>query len=386
MPLALGDEHEVAGLERHRLAVREVLSRALEHEEVLLRVRVAVHLVRAVGRELGDVEHGGLGAAVVAVREPVHVHALPARPRRDRGVLGGLGAGCLVHATYARTAMKLPCRAVLFDLDGVLVESRASVERQWALWADEHGVEMDRIRELMHGVRGAEVVAAVAPGLDAEAEAAAASTGRRQRTWTGWWRWRERRSWWRPCLAWTVVTSGRHELASARLGFAGCRVPESIVCAEDVERGKPEPDGYLLAASRLGMPPEECVVIEDAPPGVAAARAAGMRVGRRRDNARAERACRGRRGPVTKGGPGGRRGHRCRCLNGCGGYSRPKVFSLRKFRGAGPPRPGRSGRPPAPRSAARRPRSSGRRPARAPGRAPLRASSAARAARGGWPG
>jgi mannitol-1-/sugar-/sorbitol-6-phosphatase len=173
--------------------------------------------------------------------------------------------------------MKLPCRAVLFDLDGVLVESRASVERQWALWADEHGVDMERIRALMHGVRGAEVVAAVAPALDAEAEAAAidhaqavdldgvvALDGAAELV--------------GAVPTWTVVTSGRHELASARLRHAGFAVPSSMVCAEDVARGKPEPDGYLLAASRLGVPPEECVVIEDAPPGVAAARAAGIRV------------------------------------------------------------------------------------------------------------
>jgi sugar-phosphatase len=171
----------------------------------------------------------------------------------------------------------LVCRAVLFDLDGVLVESRDSVERQWMLWAEQHGVNMDDIRARMHGVRGAEVVAAVAPGLDAEAEAAlidraqavdldgvvalegaAALVG--------------------AVPVWTVVTSGRRELASARLTHAGIRVPDSIVCAEDVSRGKPDPEGYLLAASRLGVAPAECVVIEDAPPGVAAARAAGSRV------------------------------------------------------------------------------------------------------------
>jgi sugar-phosphatase len=171
----------------------------------------------------------------------------------------------------------LACRAVLFDLDGVLVESRASVERQWALWADEHGVDMDRIRERMHGVRGAEVVAAVAPGLDAEAEAAlidraqavdldgvAALDGAAELV--------------DAVPLWTVVTSGRWELASARLGHAGIPVPDSMVCAEDVTQGKPDPEGYLLAAQRLGVPPEDCVVIEDAPPGVAAARAAGIRV------------------------------------------------------------------------------------------------------------
>jgi mannitol-1-/sugar-/sorbitol-6-phosphatase len=175
--------------------------------------------------------------------------------------------------------MTLSCRAVLFDLDGVLVDSREAVERQWRVWAAEHGVDMDSIRPVMHGVRGAEAVAAVAPRLDAEAEAAlidraqaldldgvvaldgaAALVGAL------------------PPGSWTVVTSGRHELAEARLRHVGLPVPDSMVCAEDVARGKPEPDGYLLAASRLGVPPADCVVLEDAPAGVAAARAGGMRV------------------------------------------------------------------------------------------------------------
>jgi mannitol-1-/sugar-/sorbitol-6-phosphatase len=169
------------------------------------------------------------------------------------------------------------CKAVLFDLDGVLVESRASVERQWVLWAGEHGVDMARIRALMDGVRGAEVVAAVAPELDAEAEAAAIDhaqavdldgvepiEGAVELV--------------AAVPEWTVVTSGRRELASARLGHAGIPVPDSIVCAEDVTQGKPDPEGYLLAATRLGVAPADCVVIEDAPPGVAAAGAAGARV------------------------------------------------------------------------------------------------------------
>jgi mannitol-1-/sugar-/sorbitol-6-phosphatase len=173
--------------------------------------------------------------------------------------------------------MRLPCHAVLFDLDGVLVDSRASVERQWGRWAAEHGVDPDRIWAVMHGVRSSEVVALVAPGLDAEAEGAlldavqaadpdgvVAVDGAA------------------TLLAalprWTVVTSGRRELAEARLGFAGLPAPASMVCAEDVSEGKPSPEGYLLAASRLGVAPPECVVLEDAPAGVEAAQAARMRV------------------------------------------------------------------------------------------------------------
>lgn len=173
--------------------------------------------------------------------------------------------------------MKLPCRAVLFDLDGVLVDSRESVDRQWSLWADEHGIDMARIRAAMHGRQSSELVAMVAPELDAEAEGlrldhvqaadpdgVAAVPGAAELV--------------DSVPTWTVVTSGRRELAEARLGFAGLPVPPTMVCAEDVERGKPDPQGYLLAAERLGTEGGECVVIEDAPAGVEAARAAGMRV------------------------------------------------------------------------------------------------------------
>jgi sugar-phosphatase len=169
-------------------------------------------------------------------------------------------------------------RAVLFDLDGVLVDSRASVERQWGRWGRSNSIDSERIWPVMHGVRSSEVVAALAPQLDAEAEGEALDLAQARD----------------PegvvampgaaavldslLVPWTIVTSGRRELAEARLGFAGLPVPDSMVCAEDVARGKPDPQGYLLAAERLGYEGGQCVVIEDAPPGVAAGRAAGARV------------------------------------------------------------------------------------------------------------
>jgi sugar-phosphatase len=171
----------------------------------------------------------------------------------------------------------LHCRAVLFDLDGVLVDSRESVERVWGRWAEAHGIDMERVLEVMHGVRSSEVVAALAPELDAEAEGegldraqaadpdgVVAVPGAEELL--------------AAVQAGTVVTSGRRELAEARLGFAGLPVPAEMVCAEDIARGKPAPDGYLLGADRLGYEAGECVVIEDAPAGVAAALAGGMRV------------------------------------------------------------------------------------------------------------
>jgi mannitol-1-/sugar-/sorbitol-6-phosphatase len=175
-------------------------------------------------------------------------------------------------------AVSLPCKAVLFDLDGVLVDSRASVERQWRRWGRANGIDPERIWPVMHGVRSSEVVAALAPSLDAEAEGEALDLAQARD----------------PegvvampgagalldslDLPWTIVTSGRRELAQARLGFAGLPVPMTMVCAEDVSEGKPSPEGYLLAAERLGFEGSECVVVEDAPAGVVAGRAAGARV------------------------------------------------------------------------------------------------------------
>jgi len=81
-----------------------------------------------------------------------------------------------------------------------------------------------------------------------------------------------------PAWRWTVVTSAGRELAARRLAVVGITLPGHAVTSEDVERGKPAPDGYLLAAARLGLSAATCLVVEDAPPGVQAGRAAGARV------------------------------------------------------------------------------------------------------------
>jgi sugar-phosphatase len=166
--------------------------------------------------------------------------------------------------------------AVLFDLDGVLVESREATERVWLDWASRNGIDEARLRSAMHGVRSVEVVRALRPDLEAEAEAEAIE--RRQA---------EDVVGLRPipgALAAlealkrdrvAVVTSGTRPLALARLRAVGIEPPAVIVFAGDVERGKPDPEGYLTAARRLGADPAESLVVEDAPPGIEAARAAG---------------------------------------------------------------------------------------------------------------
>ena len=167
--------------------------------------------------------------------------------------------------------------AVLFDLDGVLVESRESTERAWLAWASNNGIDEGELRSAMHGVRSAEVVRALRPDLDAAAESD--EIERRQAEDTEGLRaipgavaaLRALKS---DRVA--VVTSGTRPLALARLAAVGIEPPEVIVFAGDVERGKPDPEGYLTAARRLGADPAEALVVEDAPPGIEAAKAAGM--------------------------------------------------------------------------------------------------------------
>lgn len=169
------------------------------------------------------------------------------------------------------------CSAILFDLDGVLVDSTKSVEREWRVWATEHGIDGDAVMAIAHGVRSREVIRAVAPHLDVEMEAQKLEN-------------REAsddglvvmpgapeliRS--IPGNCWAVVTSGTRRLASARLRLAGIPDPKVLVAADDVSNGKPHPEPYLKGAELLGVKPQECVVIEDAPAGIQAAHAAGMK-------------------------------------------------------------------------------------------------------------
>jgi sugar-phosphatase len=165
---------------------------------------------------------------------------------------------------------------VLFDLDGVLVESREATERVWMRWARANGIGEDELRSAMHGVRSVEVVRALRPDSDFVAEAEAIE--RRQAEDVAGLRairgaaealtaLREDRV--------AVVTSATRELAAARLGAVGIAPPAVMVNAEDVSRGKPDPEGYLAAARRLGVDPAEALVVEDAPPGIEAGRAAG---------------------------------------------------------------------------------------------------------------
>jgi len=175
-------------------------------------------------------------------------------------------------------AMRLECAAILFDLDGVLIDSTACITRHWQQWAEEHNLDMAEIMAVAHGRRTVETMRLVAPHLVVEEEAQRfheieAADAEGVVTIAG-----------APSLlaslpadAWAIVTSGTREVAAGRMSSRGLPVPKIMVTAEDVINGKPDPEPYLTAADRLGIPAEQCVVVEDSPAGIAAATAAGMR-------------------------------------------------------------------------------------------------------------
>lgn len=171
-------------------------------------------------------------------------------------------------------------RALLFDMDGTLVDSTVVVERTWTRFARRHGLDRNEVLAACHGRRTAETVAQFAsPGMDVEAETrwitdeevadvdgVVAIAGAVALLAT------------LPAGRWAVVTSADRRLAERRMTAAGLPIPEILIGAEDVASGKPAPDGYLAAARALRVSPAECVVFEDAPAGLQAAHACGATV------------------------------------------------------------------------------------------------------------
>lgn len=171
------------------------------------------------------------------------------------------------------------CKAILFDLDGVLVDSTPAVVNAWHRWAEARGIDPDHILEVAHGRRTVETIQVVAPELDAEAEARELESmevenledvhqveGARELLAS------------LPVGRWAVVTSGTRPLATRRIEYMGLSSPGVLVSAEDVTTGKPDPEAYLKGAHLAGVSPEECLVVEDAPAGISAGKAAGMTV------------------------------------------------------------------------------------------------------------
>ena len=169
------------------------------------------------------------------------------------------------------------CDALIFDLDGVLVDSTPCLEHHMRRWAAEHGLDATAVLSLAHGRRTAETIRLVAPHLDAEVEAAAIEAAEAAHT-EGVVEMRGARALLAalPPTAWAIATSNSRRRAIMRLHHTGLPIPRILISAESVQQGKPHPEAYLSAAEQLGVDPRRCVVVEDAPAGVSAGRAAGM--------------------------------------------------------------------------------------------------------------
>lgn len=176
-------------------------------------------------------------------------------------------------------AQSFRCKAILFDLDGVLVNSAECVERAWRGWAARHRLDPEVVIAAAHGRRTLETVRMVAPHLSADAEVKSLEANEAMAS-DGIYEIPGARELLEglPARSWAIVTSGIRPVAELRIRLMRLPWPSVMICADDIERGKPDPEGYLAAAARLGRAPEECVVIEDAPAGIEAARAGDIRV------------------------------------------------------------------------------------------------------------
>lgn len=171
------------------------------------------------------------------------------------------------------------CEAILFDLDGVLVDSTKSVVTVWTAWSEKNGIPPAKTLDVIHGRRTIEVLQILAPHLDLQSETEkleSAITNKKGGTVAIPGAASFLRS--LPRERWCVVTSGLREFAKIRLRDANLPVPEILVSADDVANGKPHPEPYLKGAQLLKVDPAKCIVIEDAPNGIRAGRAAGMKV------------------------------------------------------------------------------------------------------------
>lgn len=175
--------------------------------------------------------------------------------------------------------MKIQCRGVLFDLDGVLVDSTPAVARVWTKWARRHGFDAEQVVRQAHGKPSIATIRELLPGADHAAENDEVERGEiadvdgviplpgalellRML----------------PLERWVIATSCTRALAHVRIRAAGLPEPQHLITSSDVMHGKPNPEPYLKAAKTLGLEPGECLVIEDAPAGVRAGKAAGSRV------------------------------------------------------------------------------------------------------------
>ena len=189
---------------------------------------------------------------------------------REGGANPSQGLGRLIEIT---------CSAVLFDLDGVLINSTPAVARVWRKWAIEHGFNPEEVVAKAHGRPSLTTVRDFLPNADHEAEnreverreiadlAGVVPLPGAQELLQA-----------LPSDRWTIVTSCTRKLAEVRIQAAGLPLPAKLVTSNDIQHGKPAPEPYLKGAAKLGYPAEDCIVLEDVPAGIRSGKSARARV------------------------------------------------------------------------------------------------------------
>ncbi|NND08478.1 MAG: HAD-IA family hydrolase [Saprospiraceae bacterium] len=172
-------------------------------------------------------------------------------------------------------------QAIIFDLDGVLIDAELIYRRHWQNWAARHEVSFDHILKVHHGSPALRTMEMVAPHLDAISESRQFNRqleGDMDMEGTFAFPGVEDVLSSLPVDRWAITTSAPRKIALARLAYLDLPTPAVLVAPEDVLRGKPAPDPYLKAAKELGFAAEDCLVIEDAPAGIEGALAARTQV------------------------------------------------------------------------------------------------------------
>ncbi|MBZ5655380.1 MAG: HAD family hydrolase [Acidobacteriia bacterium] len=184
-----------------------------------------------------------------------------------------------MHIAELDGTARISCQAVLFDMDGVLIDSTPAVARVWHRWALEHGLDPEAVVRMAHGRPSKTTIRELLPDSDIDAEdreverremedleGVVLLPGAQQLLNS------------LPLERWTIATSCTRPLAEVRLRAAGLPIPRKLITSSDVKNGKPHPEPYQKAAAILGFSASDCIVVEDAPAGVRAGKAAGARV------------------------------------------------------------------------------------------------------------
>lgn len=175
--------------------------------------------------------------------------------------------------------VEIRCNALLFDLDGVLIDSTPAVARVWHRWAVEHGLDPETVIRMAHGRPSRTTIRDLLPNADidredreverreiADLDGVLPLLGARELLNI------------LPPERWTIATSCTRPLAEVRLRAAGLPIPKTMITSSDVKIGKPDPEPYLKAAAKLGFAASDCIVVEDVPAGIRAGKAAGAGV------------------------------------------------------------------------------------------------------------